>query len=155
MMFCIEQTGEMPKGINEMSAERDTQMKRLALGFAATLMFLTVTGAAPENQTLTGQIMDGKCASAGSHEEMLKSHKDLNTAEDCTLACMKNGSKLVLFEKLRKTVYQLDDQKKPAQFAGEYVTVTGTLDDSNETIHVVSIKLSPIESPSPASDQSH
>ena len=56
------------------------------------------------------------------------------------MGCVKNGAKYVLFNAASKTVYQLDDQKKPGQFAGAKVAVTGTLDASTKTIHVTGIK---------------
>lgn len=130
-------------------------MKRLALGFAATLVFLTVTGAAPKGRTFTGDIMDSQCASTGAHAEMMKNHENINTAKECTLVCVKEGGKFVLFNAITKITYQLDDQNKLAQFAGASVTVTGTLDDSKNTIHVATIKLAPNESPFPASDRPH
>jgi hypothetical protein len=117
-------------------------MKKLALGFTATLTFLTVVGAAQKNQTFTGEIMDSQCAAMGTHEQMIKTFEKVNTAKECTLACVKAGGKFVLFNRNTRTTFQLDDQKKPAQFAGANVTVTGTLDDSNKTIHVANIKVS-------------
>ena len=130
-------------------------MKRLAHGFAAILMFLTVAGAAPKTQTFTGEIMDSQCANMGAHAEMLKTHENINTAKECTLVCVKEGGKFVLFNAITKITYQLDDQNKPAQFAGASVTVNGTLNDSNKAIHVATIKLSPTKPPFPASDQPH
>jgi hypothetical protein len=50
------------------------------------------------------------------------------------------GGKFVLFNAAQKSVHQLDDQKKPEQFAGATVTVTGRLDRANNTIHVADIK---------------
>jgi hypothetical protein len=50
------------------------------------------------------------------------------------------GGKYVLFNATKKTVYQLDDQTKPTEFAGAKVRVTGTLDKATETIHVTDIK---------------
>jgi hypothetical protein len=50
------------------------------------------------------------------------------------------GGKYTLFDPSTKTAYQLDDQKKPATFAGAKVTVTGTLNATTKTIHVASIK---------------
>src|ERR1019366_4955654 len=97
---------------------------------------MTVAGAAPQTQTFTGDIMDSKCASAGSHAELLKTHENLTTTKECTLFCAKEGGKFVLFNAITKITYQLDDQNKLAQFAGASVTVTGTLDDSKKTIHV-------------------
>jgi hypothetical protein len=125
-------------------------MKRLALGFAATLLFLAVAGAAQNDQTFTGDIMDSQCAKMGAHAEMMKDHENINTAKECTLACVKDGDKFVLFNAITKVTYQLDDQNKPAQFAGASVTVTGTLDDSKKTIHVSDVTLAP--TPSTASD---
>jgi len=37
-------------------------------------------------------------------------------------------------------VYDLDDQKKPAEYAGDKVKVNGTLDKASNTIHVSSIE---------------
>jgi hypothetical protein len=129
--------------LNDLPSKGDAQMKRLALGFAAALMFLTVVGAAPKNQTFTGEIMDSQCAGMGAHEQMIRTFEKVNTAKECTLACVKAGGKFVLFDATTRITYQLDDQKKPAQFAGARVTVTGTLDDPNKTIRVANIKLSP------------
>jgi hypothetical protein len=59
----------------------------------------------------------------------------------CTVNCVKKmGSKYVLYNAAKKTVYQLDDQTKPEQFAGAKVKITGTLDKATQTIHVTSIE---------------
>ena len=130
-------------------------MKRLALGFAAIIMFLAVAWASPKNETFTGEIMDSKCSKMNGHAEMTKNHETIHTEKECTLFCVKHGAKFVLFNAINKMTYQLDDQDKLSQFAGASVTVTGTLDDSNKTIHVADIKSSPAELPFPASDQPH
>jgi len=39
------------------------------------------------------------------------------------MGCVKAGSKYVLYDTSSKTVYELSDQKKPEQFAGQKVTV--------------------------------
>ena len=123
-------------------------MKRIGLIFGPTLMFLALgRAAAPSDQPFTGDIMDSKCAQTGAHAEMMKDHNDIHTAKECTLLCVKQGADFVLFNALAKMTYQLDDQAKVAQFAGSRVAVTGTLDDSNKTIHVTDIKLAPPEVP--------
>ena len=109
-------------------------MKSIALALVATLLMAGLSLAAPKDQTYTGEITDSACATMGSHAGMGK------PAKDCALACVQRGAKFVLFNAAAKTVYQLDDQKKPAQFAGAKVVVTGTLDDSTKTIHVTGIK---------------
>jgi uncharacterized protein YhfF len=82
--------------------------------------------------TYRGEIMDSDCAKMGAHP-------DPNAAK-CTVECITAGSKYVLFNAAGKTVYQLDDQKKPVQFAGKKVVVSGTLDKATSTIHVTDIK---------------
>jgi hypothetical protein len=120
--------------------KENNQMKKVAFGFLATLMFLTVALAAPQNKTFIGEIMDSSCAKMGSHEEMMKMHADIKTSKACTLGCVKMGAKFVLFDPATKTTYQLDDQQKPIQFAGDKVKVKGTYDEATGTIHVVSIQ---------------
>ena len=97
--------------------------------------------ATANDTTFSGEIMDGACAKGGGHESMFKK-MGTNDPKACTLACVKGGSKFVLF-KADKTFYQLDDQKKPAQFAAAKVVVTGTLDSKTKTIHVTAIRAAP------------
>jgi len=52
---------------------------------------------------------------------------------------VKVGAGYVLSNPRNKSVYQLDDQKKPKSFAATNVVVIGTLDRSSGTIHVVDI----------------
>jgi Protein of unknown function (DUF5818) len=40
-------------------------------------------------------------------------------------------------------VYQLDDQEKPTEFAGQKVTIIGTYDGETKTIHVQTIQSAP------------
>ena len=70
-----------------------------------------------------------------SHEMMLKKEgmgdKDPNdpmVKKMCTENCVKMGGKYVLFDAASKTIYELDDQSKLEQFAGQKVTVTGRLE---------------------------
>ncbi len=58
----------------------------------------------------------------------------------CTKNCVKMGGKYVLFNAAKKTIYELDDQQKPEQFAGQNVKVKGTYDKATKTIHVTSIE---------------
>jgi Protein of unknown function (DUF5818) len=117
-----------------------TKMKARALGLMAALLFGGLTFAAQTNHTYTGEIMDSACARTGSHESMMKTHPNMKTAKDCTLGCVKAGSQYVLHDSASKIVYQLDDQNNPERFAGQRVTVTGSLDTAGNTIHVANIK---------------
>jgi hypothetical protein len=123
-------------------------MKRhvvFALVPALLFGFSLAAFAAPKDKTYTGEIMDSQCAMNGSHAEMLKKEgmgdKDPNdpmAKAMCTKNCVKMGGKYVLYHAASKKVYQLDDQTKPEQFAGQNVKVTGTL--SNDKIHVTNIE---------------
>ena len=63
-----------------------------------------------------------------------------NTPKDCTLACAKTGGKFVLYDAAKKATYELDDQAKPRDFAGQKVKVIGTYESSTKTIHVEKIE---------------
>jgi hypothetical protein len=116
-------------------------MKRFALVWASSVLLWGLAFAAPQkNQTFNGEIMDSACAKMGSHDAMMKSHPNMKTAKDCTLGCVKAGSQYVLYNSATKTVYQLDDQDQPERFAGQKVTVTGSVDAASKTIHVANIK---------------
>jgi Protein of unknown function (DUF5818) len=88
--------------------------------------------------SFSGEIMDSMCAGMGGHEQMIQSGKVKN-ARECTLECVKMGATYVLYNAATKTTYQLDDQKTPEQFAGEKVSVNGSLDAATNTIHVEKI----------------
>lgn len=113
-------------------------MKRLASGLVTALLLTGVSLAAQKDKTYTGQIMDSDCAKMGSHEGMMKK-EGTKDAKECTLACVKGGSKFVLYDSATKKTYQLDDQTKPEQFAGQNVTVTGSYDMAAKAIHVTNI----------------
>jgi hypothetical protein len=115
--------------------------KAFMIGLGGSMALFSMGLAAQQGSTFRGEIMDSPCAMVGSHEKMVQ--KPTITAADkkqCTLDCVKMGGKFVLYNAADKTVYQLDDQKKSEPFAGADVTVTGTLDRANNTIHVADIK---------------
>jgi hypothetical protein len=116
-------------------------MKRFAIGVTGMviLFLLSINFVSAQKSPFSGEIMDSQCAKEGSHEAMMKKH-DIKTEKACTLGCVKNGGKFVLYDPDSKTTYQLDDQKKPEPFAGEKVKVTGKYDSSTKTIHVTDIQ---------------
>jgi Protein of unknown function (DUF5818) len=119
-------------------------MRRSLVLVLATVVLSSLSFAAPKGKIFKGEIMDSQCAMNASHAEMLKKEgmgdKDPNDSmvkAMCTKNCVKMGGKYVLYDAASKKVYQLDDQTKPEQFAGQNVKVSGTLD--KETIHVTDI----------------
>jgi hypothetical protein len=72
---------------------------------------------------------------------MMKRHNS-PTTKDCIPACVKAGGAYVLVDATTKTIYELDDQKKPAPFAQQMVKITGTYDEATKRIHVKDIRAS-------------
>ena len=91
-------------------------MKALLTLSAAVLLFVSLSFA-QGGKTYIGEIMDSACAVMGPHAAMTQKNPNM-TAKDCTVACVGHGAKYVLYDAATKTVYQLSDQTKPAQFAG-------------------------------------
>jgi hypothetical protein len=97
------------------------------------LTIAAVSAAAPAKLVFTGVITDSMCATA-DHSQMKMGPTD----GECAIACVEaHGALYVLYD--GKAAYTLSDQKTPEQFAGKKVTVIGTLDGKNATIHVDSI----------------
>lgn len=111
------------------------------------LMLVAVMGismAAFGASTFSGDIMDNGCAGMGTHSAMEKMHHlppssalTGKEARTCTLACVKAGGHFVLYNPATKKVYKLDPESGAQPYAGEHVTVTGTL--SGDTIQVTKI----------------
>lgn len=108
------------------------KMKFILSGIGALVLFAALPALAAQAQTFTGYISDDMC---GLDHSMME--KKGESDKTCVIACVKEGSKYVLADTADKQVYQLDDQKKPAEFAGEKVKVEGTL--RGKTIHVETI----------------
>ena len=102
------------------------------IGYLILLMTLTagLTFAAPKGKVFVGSISDDMCGL----KHMMPGKND----KECTLECVKSGSKFVLADPVHDKVYQLSDQEKPRNFAGEKVKVSGTL--KGDTIEVTSIE---------------
>jgi hypothetical protein len=85
-------------------------------------------------RTFTGVITDSMCATA-DHAPMRMGPTDA----ECAAACIsEHDATYVLYD--GKNVYELSDQKTPAKFAAQKVTITGTLDAKRKTIQVASIR---------------
>ncbi len=98
------------------------------------LFALAGLSAGQDSQTFTGVITDSMCAN-GNHAPMRMGPTDA----ECTTACiMAHGASYVLFD--GSTVYGLSDQDAPEPFAGQRVTVAGSLDAKTKTITVRSMR---------------
>jgi hypothetical protein len=102
--------------------------------FASLLAIGALVGVA-QAKNYTGEIMDSSCAKNGSHAQMEKEHNRTSDS-GCTKACVKMGAKYVLF--MNGKAYDLDDQTKPADFAGKRVRVTGKMEGNTIKVENIS-----------------
>lgn len=104
-------------------------MTRLAI-LTATLV-LTIGSAFGGETNWTGKISDSMCRA--KHETPSEGGPALSE-RDCTLACVRGGSRFVLVTEGK--TYDLADQKDPAleTYAGSMVTVTGELEGETITV---------------------
>jgi hypothetical protein len=115
-------------------------MKKLAV----LVVLCTIPLWPQEQKQFVGEIADSSCALnvhslTRSHREMLQGKGMGKTAADCSRICVQHyGSHFVMQDK-KQNVFNLDDQKKAAQFAGMHVVITGYL-VSKDSIHVVAIE---------------
>jgi hypothetical protein len=105
----------------------------------ATLLLVS-TGSLPQtnSQVFTGEIMDSPCAAMGNHDRMMKG-VEAKDARECSRKCVQLMGKYVLYDTIKHTTYQLDDQQKSAAYAGQKVSVKGTYDAASKTIHMESV----------------
>jgi len=116
-------------------------VNKLALTIVAIMVMATLSFAqGQQEKTFKGEIMDSMCASMGGHSPGGYEATHTHSPEDCTLACVKAGSKFVLYNPAKKTTMELSDQEKARDFAGKKVNVKGTYDKATKTIHVDEIQ---------------
>ncbi len=103
------------------------------------ILALPLTGTAqnrnskPRPETsVVGYISDSMCG--------LKHMSGMGDDKNCTLVCVKQGSKFVLADRDHKRVYRLDaaGQEKARNFAGQKVKVTGRV--TGGTMRVTTIE---------------
>lgn len=104
-----------------------------AIAFVAMLSLPMLTTAQAKPQTFIGTITDSMCAKA-DHSQMQMGPTDAECVKACVAA---HGASYVLYD--GKKTYDLSDQQTPEKFAGQKVTVTGTLDAKAGKIAVQSI----------------
>jgi len=104
-------------------------MKRLIV----CLLAVAALSAQQGKQTFTGTITDDECSRA-DHSRMRMGPTDAACVRACISA---HGASYVLYD--GKDIYTLSDQQAPEKFAGQRVTVVGTLDAKTRTIQVDSI----------------
>ncbi len=86
--------------------------------------------AAESPKTFTGTVTDTMCGSK-PHSNMMKDKTDA----ECVRLCARGPNGYALFD--GTALMKLSDQKTPAQYAGQQVTVTGVYDEKSKTLKVI------------------
>ena len=112
-------------------------VKRLTLGILA-LFLAGVVSSFAAGATLTGKISDDMCGA--SHKGMEHAGKQ-SSDRDCTLACVKGGSKYVFASEGK--VYAVENQSFAGlkEHAGHTVQLTGEMSADKKTIKVSKIEM--------------
>jgi hypothetical protein len=120
----------------------------LPVGDHSPVLLKTTSSDSPglgREDSFIGEVADTQCALnvhslTRSHQEMLKAKGMGTDATSCARYCVRNmgGSYVLIIGK--NTIYRLDDTLKGEAFAGRKVRLTGDLDRSTDTIHVISIQ---------------
>lgn len=115
---------------NKMTLKKNILI-RVSLLLSTVVVAVTLCPAQADSNasgTFTGEIMDSLCAKAGTHDQMMKDMKSMGKDKaTCSTKCIQLGAKYVLFDSSNKAIYELDDQSKAEQFAGQKVRVEGAL----------------------------
>ncbi len=102
------------------------------------LMFGLIFATSCFGGTWTGQISDSACGA--SHAKMMGQHGNLKTDRDCTLGCIKGGSKYVFVS--AGSVYQIENQSFAdlEKRAGQMVQLTGDMKGDTITVSKITRK---------------
>jgi hypothetical protein len=120
----------------------------------SAIAILTVTAASfcfagkPKPQKFTGEIADTQCALnvhslSRSHTEMLAKDPSIGSdAAACTRYCVEHGGGEYVLTSGTK-VYRFSNADKAAPFAGQQVTIYGSLDPAGKVLTIETIKPKP------------
>ena len=102
------------------------------------LMFGLVFATSCFAGTWTGQISDSSCGA--SHAKMMSQGGKMKTTRDCTLGCVKSGSKYVFVS--AGSVYQIENQSFAdlEKRAGQMVELTGDMKGDTVTVSKITRK---------------
>ena len=106
--------------------------------FLLLVAVLAATAALHAQQSWTGQISDSMCKA--KHEEAAEGQGKM-ADRDCTLSCVRGGSKFVLLADGKVLQIANQDNKDLTTFAGQMVKVSGEL--KGDTLSVAKIEAVP------------
>jgi hypothetical protein len=102
----------------------------LALGF------LEASKAGGRNSVIRGWLSDESCASGRA-----VSGDYTATNPDCAKKCVHEGKRIVLIDPDRKRLLVVVNRDAAIERVGDYVEISGDVDEQSRTLHIESLKL--------------
>lgn len=99
----------------------------LTLAFVAS----TALWSAPKNRQYRGELSDQLCGL--NHPQLMQD------ARECTIGCIRGGSRYVLINRNEGVVYDLFGKTIPEELAGEKVVITGQWNKRRRAVRVYAI----------------
>ncbi len=96
---------------------------------------LASQGAETQSKTLRGWLSDEACARGRAASGVYT-----GTNPDCAKQCVAKGKKIVLILPDEKEVLNITNQEIAKANIGDYVEVTGTVEEQTKTLHIDSLK---------------
>jgi hypothetical protein len=91
---------------------------------------------AGDKSVLRGWLSDEACASGRA-----KSGAYTGTNPDCAKKCVSEGKKIVFVDPDHKRLLSIANQDVAKERVGDYVEISGDLDEQGKTLHIDSLKL--------------
>jgi hypothetical protein len=110
-------------------------MSLVFLGLVA-IVFLPEIGAARNNSVVRGWLADNGCASGRANGGTYT-----GTNPDCAKKCVSEGEKIVLVDADHKRLLIILNRDAAVERVGDYVEISGDLDEQSKTLHIDSVKL--------------
>lgn len=109
---------------------------RLFLACLIVLFFGVPSEFAGGKTVIRGWLSDESCAGGRASGGLYT-----GTNPDCAKKCVRDGRKIVLVDPEGKRVLVIANQDAATERVGDYVEISGDLDDQAKTMHVDSVKL--------------
>jgi hypothetical protein len=101
-----------------------------------TIVFLQPLNGGVHNSVIKGWLSDESCASGRA-----VSGDYTATNPDCAKKCVHQGKRIVLIDPDRKRLLVIVNKDAAVERVGDYVEISGDVDEQARTVHIDSLKL--------------
>ena len=113
-----------------------------SLSFRLTVISLLVFFITPAQQASGNKsVVRGWLSDEGCAGERAKTGLFNSTNPDCAKKCVRNGKKIVLVDADQKRLLTIANQDAAMERVGDYVEISGEVDEQAKTLRIESLKL--------------